>query len=76
MPSVNSVSNSRPRGLLDGDDTILADFLHDIGDQLANLWVSGGNRGDLRDVFLALDFLGKLANVLHNLVTSQARCPA
>jgi hypothetical protein len=39
-------------GLLDGDDAVLADLVHDLGDQLADLAVCGGDGGDVGDVFL------------------------
>ena len=42
-------------GLFDGDDAVLADLLHHLGDQIADLLVRGGDGGDLGDLFLALD---------------------
>ena len=39
-------------GLFDGDDAVLADLLHHLGDQLADLRVVGGDGGDLRDLVL------------------------
>ena len=42
-------------GLLDGDDAVLADLLHHLGDQVADLRVGGGDGGDLGDLVLALD---------------------
>ena len=42
-------------GLLDGDDAVLADLLHHLGDQVADLGVGGRDGGDLGDLLLALD---------------------
>ena len=44
-----------PLGLLDGDDAVLADLLHHLGDEIADLRVRRGDRGDLGDLLLALD---------------------
>ena len=40
-------------GLLDGDDAVLADLLHHLGDQVADLLVGGRDGGDLGDLLLA-----------------------
>ena len=45
-------------GLFDGDDAVLADFVHDVGDQVADLGVGGGDGGDVGDVVLVDDQLG------------------
>ena len=45
-------------GLLDRDDAVLADLVHHLGDQVADLRVGGGDRGDLGDLVLALDRRG------------------
>ncbi len=38
--------------VLDSDDTVLADLLHGVGDQVSDLLVAvGGNRRDLTDLF-------------------------
>src|SRR4029450_7284175 len=42
-------------GLVDGDDPILADLVHRLGDGLADLRVLGGDGGDRRHLLLALD---------------------
>ena len=47
-------------GLLNGDDAVLADLLHHLGNQIADLGVHGGYRGHLGNLVLALD-LGRLA---------------
>ena len=51
-------------GLLDGDDAVLADLLHDLGDHVADLGVVGGDGGDLGDLVLAGYRLGHAAEVL------------
>lgn len=47
-------------GLLDGDDAFLADLVHGLGDELADLGVGGGDRGRGGDLLLGLDVLGLL----------------
>ncbi len=42
-------------GLLDGDDPVLADLVHGLGDELADLLVLRGERGDGGDVGLVVD---------------------
>ncbi|ESP97698.1 DNA polymerase II large subunit [Streptomyces sp. GBA 94-10 4N24] len=42
-------------GLLDGDDAVLADLVHRLGDELADLLVLRGERGDSGDVGLVVD---------------------
>ena len=44
--------------LLDGDDTVLADLLHRLGDELADVLVTGRDRADTRDVAAAAHGLG------------------
>ncbi len=50
--------------LLDGDDTVLADLVDRLGDELADLRVLRGERGDCGDVVLALDLAGAGEQVL------------
>ena len=38
--------------LLDGDDAVLADLVHHLGDQVADLRVGGRDGGDVGDLFL------------------------
>jgi hypothetical protein len=46
----------------DGDDAVLADLVHGLGDDLADLLVLvGGARADLGDLLGGLDLLGHLA---------------
>ena len=47
--------------LFDGDHAVLADLLHDVGDDLADLFVIAGDGGDGFDLFLLLDRLGHVA---------------
>ena len=54
-----SVSNVESLGLLDRDHAVLADLVHHLGDEIADLLVSRGDGGDLGDLLLALD-LGRL----------------
>ena len=44
--------------LLDGDDAVLADLLHRLGDELADVLVTGRDRADTRDVAAAAHGLG------------------
>ncbi len=45
-------------GLLDGDDAVIADLLHRLGDDAADVLVAvGGDGADLRDLFARGDFL-------------------
>ena len=47
-------------GFLDGDGAVFADFLHSVGDRLADLAVAvGGNGRDLLDLFLFVNGLGE-----------------
>ena len=46
--------------LLDGDDAFLADLVHGLGDELADLGVGGGDRRGGGDLLLGLDLLGLL----------------
>src|SRR5690606_19268676 len=45
-------------GLLDGDDTLLADLVEGLGDELTDGRVGGGDTGGRRDLLLGLDLLG------------------
>ena len=57
-----------PLGLLDGDHAVLADLLHRLGDQVADLVVVVGRDGaDLGDLLLATDFAGQLLEPRHDL---------
>ncbi|CAB4851337.1 unannotated protein [freshwater metagenome] len=46
--------------LLDGDDTFLADLVHGLGDDLADLGVSGADRCRGSDLLLGLNLFGHL----------------
>ena len=53
--------------LLDGDDALIADFLHGVGDEPADLGIAvGRNRSDLGDLVVRGDILGVLLQVLDN----------
>src|SRR5690606_12976820 len=58
-------------GLLDGDDTVLADLLHHIGDQVTDLLIRRGDGRDLGDVLLAADLLGHALQGLDDLLGRQ-----
>ena len=45
-------------GLVDGDDTFLADLVHRLGDDLADRGVTGGDGGGGSDLLLGLHVLG------------------
>ena len=63
-------------GLLDGDHAVLADLLHRLGDDAADLVVVvGGDGADVGDV-LALDRLGQLVDRLDGGLDGHARCRA
>ena len=55
-------------GLLDGDDTLVADLVHGLGDQLADLGVAGRDGGGGSDLLLGLDLLGRLQQRLGDLL--------
>ncbi len=45
--------------LFDGDDAVFADFANNISDEFADLWIAGGNGGNLGDfAVVAFDLLG------------------
>src|SRR6266508_2267355 len=50
--------------LVDGDDPVLADLVHRLGDGLADLGVLGGDGGHRGHLLLALDVAGLVADVL------------
>ena len=50
----------RRRGLLDGDDAVLADLVEGVADRRADALVLRGQGGDLGDLLLALDLAGGL----------------
>ncbi len=54
--------------LLDGDDTLVADLVHGLGDQLADLGVAGRDRGGGSDLLLGLDLFGRLEQRLGDLL--------
>ena len=62
--------------LLDRDHAVLADLLHDLGDQLADLGVGGGDGRDLGDLFLALDRDGHLLDLRRSGRPCRGRCRA
>jgi len=53
-----------PLAVLDRDHAVLADLVHRLGDQLADLVALGGHRGDVGDVLVALDRHRDLLDVL------------
>jgi hypothetical protein len=54
MPSTVSSVGLEALGLLDRDDAVLADLLHRLGDEVADLGVVvGGDGADLGDLLLA-----------------------
>ena len=56
MPSTNSWLGLERLAFFDGDDAVLADLVHRLGDDLADLAVVvGGDGGDVLQVLLALD---------------------
>src|ERR1700744_4515743 len=55
-------------GLLDGDDPLVANLVHRLGDQLADLGVAGRDRCGGRDLLLGLDLLGRLQQGLGDLL--------
>ena len=55
-------------GLLDGDDAVIADLLHGLGNEAADLRIAiGGNGADLGDLLVGGDRLGLLLQVLDDL---------
>ena len=55
MPSVYSFSRPRRLALLDGDDAVLADLVHHLGDDLADLGIRRGDGRDGRDLLAGVD---------------------
>ena len=55
-------------GILDGDDAVLADLLHGVGDLLANLRIARGDGADVLDLVEGLDLLGVLLDLLDQCV--------
>src|SRR5680860_1160074 len=59
-------------GLLDGDDTVIADLLHGLGDEAADFLVAiGGDGADLRDLLVGGDLLGLLLQGLDDLADGE-----
>ena len=50
-----SVSRPRRLALLDGDDAVLADLVHDLGDDPADLGIGRADRRDSRDLGAVVD---------------------
>ena len=55
-------------GLLDGDDTLVADLVHGLGDQIADGLVTGGDAGGGSDLLFGLDLFGALEQGLGDLL--------
>ena len=53
-------------GLVDGDDTFLADLVHRLGDDLADARVTGGDRRGGSDLLLGLHVRGGERELLHD----------
>ena len=49
--------------LLDGDDAVLADLVHHLGDDLANFGISGADRRHGRDLLAVVDGTGLLSEL-------------
>ena len=58
-PSVTLELGVQRRGLLDGDDAVVADLGHRLADQFTDLLVARGHGGDLRDALLVGDRRGR-----------------
>src|SRR5215213_230459 len=54
-----------PLGLLDGDDAVLTDLFHHLGDEAANLDIGGGDGRHLGNLILTLDRGGHIRQTLH-----------
>src|SRR6478735_1722164 len=50
--------------LFDGDDAVLADLVHHLGDDLADFRIRGGDGGDGRDLLAVVDRAGLLLDLL------------
>ena len=75
MPSLVSTSVlMRPR-FLDGDDAVLADFLHRVGDEVADLGIVGRNRRDLRDLLLRIDVLLERISISLTVISTALSMP-
>ena len=63
-------------GFLDGDDAVLADLLHGLGDEVADgLVVVGGDGRDLGDLLLVLGRLRQLGQLLDDLLDRLVDAP-
>ena len=49
--------------LFDGDDAVLADLVHDLGDDLADFRIRGADGGDGRDLLAVVDRAGLLGDL-------------
>ena len=73
LHALDDVELGRQRfGLLDGDDALIADLLHGLGQHLADFGVAiGGDGADLRDLVISRDLLRALLDVLDDSVDRQ-----
>ena len=62
--------------LLDGDDAVLADLVHHLGDDLADLGIRRGDRRDGRDLLAGLDGTGGRLDLLDDRRRRPSRCRA
>ncbi len=53
-------------GLLNGDDAIFTNAVHHIGDEITNLLIGGGDRGNLCNLFFALNGDSDRADIFNN----------
>ena len=63
-------------GLFDGDDAVLTDLLHHLGNEVADLAVLGGDGGYLGDLLFALDLGGHSLQFVGHGRLRPSRCPA
>ena len=63
------------RGLLDGDDAVLADLVERLGDQLADAAVLRGDGRDVGDVVLAVDLAGGVEQRARETASTAALMP-
>ena len=65
-----------PLALLDGDHAVLADLLHHLRDQVADLGVARADGRDVGDVVLGLDRLREVLDLVDDGRDAAARCRA